>query len=55
MPEHIRNMSVRGRLLNLSKQRRQPFELLLTRYTIERIAESGLTVDAGAGRFPGWT
>ncbi len=29
--------SVRARLLNLSKERNQPFELLLTRYTLERL------------------
>jgi predicted nucleotidyltransferase component of viral defense system len=35
----IKNMgaSVRGRLLNLSKQRRQPFELLLNNYVLERL------------------
>ncbi|TKV80255.1 nucleotidyl transferase AbiEii/AbiGii toxin family protein [Bradyrhizobium elkanii] len=29
--------SVRGRLLNLSKQRRQPFDLLLNNYVLERL------------------
>src|SRR5258707_12126037 len=29
-------VSVRARLLNLAKQRNQPFELLLIRYTLER-------------------
>ena len=29
--------SIRARLLNLSRERNQPFELLLTRYTIERL------------------
>jgi predicted nucleotidyltransferase component of viral defense system len=29
--------SVRGRLLNLAKERNQPFDLLLTRYTLERL------------------
>jgi predicted nucleotidyltransferase component of viral defense system len=29
--------SVRARLLNLAKQRNQPFDLLLTRYTLERL------------------
>jgi predicted nucleotidyltransferase component of viral defense system len=35
----IKNMgaSVRSRLLNLSKQRRQPFQLLLTYYALERL------------------
>jgi len=35
----IRNMgaSVRSRLLNLSKQRRQPFQLVLTYYVLERV------------------
>ena len=28
--------SVRARLLNLAKERNQPFELLLIRYTLER-------------------
>jgi predicted nucleotidyltransferase component of viral defense system len=39
MPEPKRNIgaSVRARLLNLSKQRGQPFDLLLTRYAIERL------------------
>src|ERR1700690_156315 len=29
--------SIRARLLNLSKERNQPFELLLIRYTLERL------------------
>src|SRR5450631_3469690 len=29
--------SVRARLLNLAKKRNQPFDLLLTRYTLERL------------------
>lgn len=29
--------SVRARLLNLAKERNQPFELLLIRYTLERL------------------
>jgi hypothetical protein len=35
----IKNMgaSVRSRLLNLSKQRRQPFQLVLTYYVLERL------------------
>jgi predicted nucleotidyltransferase component of viral defense system len=39
MPEPKRNMgaSVRARLLNLAKQRGQPFDLLLTRYALERL------------------
>jgi predicted nucleotidyltransferase component of viral defense system len=39
MPEPKRNIgaSVRARLLNLSKQRGQPFDLLLTRYALERL------------------
>jgi hypothetical protein len=38
MPRQIRNLgaSVRARLLNLAKQRNQPFDLLLTRFTHER-------------------
>jgi predicted nucleotidyltransferase component of viral defense system len=39
MPEVIRNTgtSVRARLLNLSKARNQPLQLLLTRYALERL------------------
>jgi predicted nucleotidyltransferase component of viral defense system len=39
MPEAKRNMgaSVRARLLKLAKERGQPFELLLTRYALERL------------------
>lgn len=29
--------SVRGRLMNISRERRQPFQLLLTRYALERL------------------
>jgi predicted nucleotidyltransferase component of viral defense system len=39
MRKPLRNIgaSVRARLLNLAKQRNQPFDLLLTRYTLERL------------------
>jgi hypothetical protein len=39
MRKPIQNIgaSIRARLLNLSKERNQPFELLLTRYTLERL------------------
>jgi hypothetical protein len=39
MPEPKRNMgaSVRARLLKLAKERNQPNDLLLTRYTLERL------------------
>jgi predicted nucleotidyltransferase component of viral defense system len=39
MPDAIRNMeaSIRARLLNLSKARNQPLQLLLTRYALERL------------------
>jgi predicted nucleotidyltransferase component of viral defense system len=39
MPEPKRNMgaSVRARLLNLAEERGQPFDLLLTRYALERL------------------
>jgi hypothetical protein len=39
MPRPPRNIgaSVRARLLNLAKQRNQPFDLLLTRYVLERL------------------
>ncbi len=39
MREPVRNMaaSVRARLLNLSRERNQSFELLLTRYVLERL------------------
>jgi predicted nucleotidyltransferase component of viral defense system len=39
MRKPIQNIgaSVRARLLNLAKERNQPFELLLTRYTLERL------------------
>ncbi len=39
MREPVRNMaaSVRARLLNLARERNQPFDLLLTRYVLERL------------------
>ena len=39
MPDPIRNMaaSVRSRLLNLSQESNQPFQMLLTRYVLERL------------------
>jgi hypothetical protein len=39
MPKPIRNMgaSVRARLLAIAKERNQPFQLLLTRYVLERL------------------
>ena len=39
MPKPIKNIgaSVRARLLNLAKERNQPFDLLLTRYALERL------------------
>jgi len=39
MREPVRNMgaSVRGRLLNIARERNQPFELVLTRYVLERL------------------
>lgn len=39
MPDPIRNMaaSVRARLLNLSRESHQPFQMLLTRYALERL------------------
>src|SRR5580704_15040436 len=39
MPKQIHNMgaSIRARLLNLARQRNQPFELLLTRFAHERL------------------
>ena len=38
MRKPVKNIgaSVRARLLNLAKERNQPFDLLLTRYTLER-------------------
>lgn len=38
MTDSIRNMgaSIRARLLNLSQERNQPFQMLLTRYALER-------------------
>ena len=40
MREPKRNMgaSVRDRLLNIARERQQPFDLLLTRYVHERLA-----------------
>src|SRR5215471_10962995 len=39
MRKPLRNVgaSVRARLLNLAKERNQPFDLLLTRYVLERL------------------
>ena len=39
MPKRVRNIgaSVRARLLKIAKQRNQPFDLLLTRYVLERL------------------
>jgi hypothetical protein len=39
MREPVRNMgaSVRARLLNIARERNQPFDLLLTRYALERL------------------
>jgi predicted nucleotidyltransferase component of viral defense system len=39
MPDRVRNMgaSVRARLLNIAKKRNQPFDLVLTRYVLERL------------------
>src|ERR1700731_1969094 len=39
MRKPLQNMgaSVRARLLNLAKERGQPFDLLLTRYALERL------------------
>ena len=39
MRKPLRNIgaSVRARLLNLAKKRNQPFDLLLTRYVLERL------------------
>jgi hypothetical protein len=39
MPNELRNIgaSVRASLLNVSKERNQPFDLLLTRYVLERL------------------
>lgn len=39
MPDRVRNMgaSVRARLLNIAKKRNQVFDLLLTRYVLERL------------------
>jgi hypothetical protein len=38
MPEKLQNLgaSVRARLQNISRERNQPFDLLLTRYVLER-------------------
>ncbi|QQO23794.1 nucleotidyl transferase AbiEii/AbiGii toxin family protein [Bradyrhizobium diazoefficiens] len=39
MRKPLRNVgaSVRGRLLNVSKERNEPYELLLTQYALERL------------------
>ncbi len=39
MPKQVRNIgaSVRDRLFNLARERKQPFDLLLTRYVLERL------------------
>jgi len=39
MRKPVKNIgaSIRARLLNLAKERNQPFDLLLTRYTLERL------------------
>ena len=39
MRKPLRNIgaSIRARLLNLAKERNQPFDLLLTRYVLERL------------------
>lgn len=52
MREPIKNMgaSVRARLLKISKERKQPFELLLTRYTLERFLYR-LSTTAHRGNF----
>jgi hypothetical protein len=42
--------SVRARLLNLSRERAQPFDLLLMRYALERLLYR-LSVSAHRGRF----
>ena len=41
MRKHVRNVgaSVRARLLNLAKERNQPFDVLLTRYVLERLLD----------------
>ncbi len=52
MPKEIRNLgaSVRARLQNLSRETNQSFELILTRYTLERLLYR-LSVSAHAERF----
>ena len=52
MREPVRNMaaSVRARLLKLSQERDQPFELLLTRYVLERLLHR-LSMTAHRNRF----
>jgi predicted nucleotidyltransferase component of viral defense system len=52
MREPIKKMgaSVRARLLKISKERKQPFELLLTRYTLERFLYR-LSTTAHRGNF----
>jgi nucleotidyltransferase AbiEii toxin of type IV toxin-antitoxin system len=48
-PRYI-GASVRARLLNLSRERAQPFDLLLTRYALERLLYR-LSVSAHKDRF----
>lgn len=52
MPREIRNVgaSVRARLLNLSRETGQSFELILTRYALERLLYR-LSTSAFSGRF----
>ena len=52
MPDPIRNMgaSIRARLLNLSRESRQPFQMLLTRYALERLLYR-LSITAHRDRF----
>lgn len=52
MREPVKNMgaSVRARLLSISKERRQPFDLLLTRYALERFLYR-LSTTAHRGNF----
>jgi predicted nucleotidyltransferase component of viral defense system len=52
MPKAVRDIgaSVRARLLNIAKARRQPFDLLLTRYVLERLLYR-LTITKHRDRF----
>src|ERR1700694_5208684 len=52
MRKPLRNIgaSIRARLLNLAKERNQPFDLLLTRYTLERLLYR-LSLSKYRGRF----